>query len=61
MDTKAAEPIRIGTKLVKNRVTFAPTVKFDWTDSTGIAIDRFRRHYEDRAKGGVGLDRKSVV
>ena len=55
MKTKAAEPIRIGTKLVKNRVTFAPTVKFDWTDATGIAIDRFRRHYEARAKGGVGL------
>ena len=55
MYTKAAEPIRIGTKLVKNRVTFAPTVKFDWTDGTGIAIDRFRRHYEDRAKGGAGL------
>ena len=55
MKTKAAEPIRIGTKLVKNRVTFAPTVKFDWTDSTGIAIDRFRRHYALRAKGGAGL------
>ncbi|MBR3060066.1 MAG: NADH:flavin oxidoreductase [Oscillospiraceae bacterium] len=55
MYTKAAEPIRIGNKLVKNRVTFAPTVKFDWTDTTGIAIDRFRRHYEDRARGGVGL------
>ena len=55
MKTKAAEPIRIGTHPVKNRVTFAPTVKFDWTDGTGIAIDRFRRHYEDRAKGGVGL------
>ena len=55
MDTKAASPIQIGTKIVKNRVTFAPTVKFDWTDGTGIPIDRFRRHYEDRAKGGAGL------
>ena len=55
MNTKAAEPIRIGNITVKNRVTFAPTVKFDWTDETGVAIDRFRRHYEDRAKGGVGL------
>ena len=55
METKAAEPIRIGTKLVKNRVTFAPTVKFDWSDGAGIAVDRFRRHYEDRAKGGAGL------
>lgn len=55
MHTKAADPIRIGTKTVKNRVTFAPTVKFDWTDDSGIAIDRFRRHYELRAAGGTGL------
>lgn len=55
MLTKAAEPIRIGAKLVKNRVTFAPTVKFDWTDGSGVAIDRFRRHYLLRAQGGVGL------
>ena len=48
-------PIRIGTKTVKNRVTFAPTVKFDWTDRTGIAIERFARHYEARAAGGTGL------
>lgn len=45
----------IGSKTVKNRITFAPTVKFDWTDQTGIAIDRFARHYEARAAGGTGL------
>ena len=55
METKAASPIRIGSVTVKNRVTFAPTVKFDWTDESGIPIDRFRRHYQDRAKGGAGL------
>jgi len=55
MVTKAATPIKIGSKIVKNRVTFAPTVKFDWTDESGIAIDRFRQHYELRAKGGCGL------
>jgi 2,4-dienoyl-CoA reductase-like NADH-dependent reductase (Old Yellow Enzyme family) len=48
-------PVKIGSKLVKNRVTFAPTVKFDWTDTTGIAIERFARHYEARAAGGTGL------
>lgn len=48
-------PIKIGSKTVSNRVTFAPTVKFDWTDESGVAIERFARHYEDRAKGGVGL------
>jgi len=48
-------PIKIGTKILPNRVTFAPTVKFDWTDASGIAIERFARHYEARAKGGAGL------
>jgi NADPH2 dehydrogenase len=52
---KVSTPIRIGTKIVPNRITFAPTVKFDWTDTSGIAIERFARHYEDRAKGGAGL------
>ncbi len=54
MKTKAAEPIQIGSKLVKNRVTFAPTVKF-WAGDDGLADERFARHYEDRAAGGAGL------
>jgi 2,4-dienoyl-CoA reductase-like NADH-dependent reductase (Old Yellow Enzyme family) len=52
---KSNMPIVIGSKLVKNRITFAPTVKFDWTDASGIATQRFARHYEARAAGGVGL------
>ena len=48
-------PIKIGSKLVKNRITFAPTVKFGWTDTSGIPNARFARHYEDRAEGGTGL------
>jgi 2,4-dienoyl-CoA reductase-like NADH-dependent reductase (Old Yellow Enzyme family) len=52
---KSNTPIHIGSKLVKNRITFAPTVKFDWTGNTGIATRRFARHYEARAAGGVGL------
>ena len=48
-------PIKIGTKTLPNRITFAPTVKFDWTDRSGIAIERFAQHYEARAKGGAGL------
>lgn len=52
---KSNMPIKIGSKIIKNRVTFAPTVKFDWTDDTGMATDRFARHYEDRAAGGTGL------
>lgn len=52
---KSGTPLIIGSRQVKNRITFAPTVKFDWTDSSGIAIDRFARHYAARAAGGVGL------
>jgi 2,4-dienoyl-CoA reductase-like NADH-dependent reductase (Old Yellow Enzyme family) len=52
---KSNTPIVIGSKTVKNRVTFAPTVKFDWADRTGVAHDRFTRHYEARAAGGTGL------
>ena len=52
---KASQPIRIGTRTIKNRITFAPAVKFDWTDTNGTAIERFARHYEERAAGGAGL------
>ena len=51
----SATPIKIGSKHIKNRVTFAPTVKFDWSDTSGIASERFARHYEARAAGGTGL------
>lgn len=52
---KINTPIKIGSKTVKNRITYAPTVKFDWTDTSGMPTERFARHYEDRAKGGAGL------
>lgn len=52
---KSNTPIVIGTKTVKNRITFAPTVKFGWSDSSGRVTDRFVRHYEERAASGTGL------
>ncbi len=52
---RVSSPIKIGSKIVKNRITYAPTVKFGWTDTSGIPTERFARHYEDRAKGGTGL------
>ncbi len=55
MKNVAATPFHIGSKTIRNRVTFAPAVKFDWTDVSGIAIERFARHYEERAAGGAGL------
>lgn len=48
-------PIKIGSITINNRLTFAPTVKFDWTDESGVVIDKFVKHYEERAKYGCGL------
>ena len=48
-------PIQIGTKTAKNRITMAPTVKFDWTDDSGIVTERSVRHYAARAEHGAGL------
>ena len=48
-------PIKIGSHTLRNRITFAPTVKFDFTDDTGVANDRLATHYTERAKGGCGL------
>jgi len=52
---KVNTPIKIGSITIKNRITYAPTVKFDWTDTSGIPNERFARHYEERAEGGAGL------
>ena len=51
----ANTPVRIGTKTAKNRITMAPTVKFDWSDDSGIVTERSVRHYAARAEHGAGL------
>ena len=38
--TKIDSPIKIGSFTLKNRITFAPTVKFDFTDDSGKANDK---------------------
>ncbi|MCQ2522912.1 MAG: NADH:flavin oxidoreductase [Lachnospiraceae bacterium] len=48
-------PIKIGNFTVKNRITFAPTVKFDFTDDSGLVTDKLVEHYKERALGGAGL------
>ena len=53
--TKVDSPIRIGSVTLKNRITFAPTVKFDFTDDSGMANEKLINHYTERAKGGCGL------
>lgn len=52
---KADTPIQINSVRLKNRITFAPTVKFDYTDDSGLATEKHVRHYRLRAKGGCGL------
>jgi len=47
-------PIKIGNKICKNRITMAPTVKFA-AGEDGLVTDEFVKHYETRAKHGVGL------
>ena len=52
---KVDTPIKIGAFTLKNRITFAPTVKFDFTDDSGMVTDKLVEHYVERAKGGCGL------
>lgn len=52
---KAAETIKIGKITLKNRITMAPTVKFDYTDGSGLATEKHVEHYRKRAEGGMGL------
>lgn len=49
------EPIKIGKFTVKNRITMAPTVKFDMTDDSGKVTPQLLEHYKERAEGGTGL------
>ncbi len=54
--TRVTDSILIGKKKVKNRLTFAPTVKFDWAEvGTGVPIKRHAEHYGEIAKYGCGL------
>ncbi len=50
-----ASPIKIGKLTLKNRITMAPTVKFDFTDDTGVATDMLVEHYKERAEHGCAL------
>ena len=48
-------PIQIGKHTLRNRITFAPTVKFDFTDDSGKVGEKHIPHYIERAAGGCGL------
>jgi len=51
---KASDPIKIGKRICKNRITMAPTVKFAAGDD-GLVTEDFVKHYELRAAHGAGL------
>lgn len=51
---KVSDPIMIGKRKCKNRITMAPTVKFV-AGEDGLVTDELVKHYELRAKHGVGL------
>lgn len=50
-----SSPINIGKFTLNNRITMAPTVKFDYTDDSGLVTEKHIEHYTLRAKGGQGL------
>lgn len=49
------EPIMINKTLVKNRLTMAPTVKFDYAGEDGKVTEKHIEHYRERAEHGCGL------
>ena len=53
--TKVNDPITINKTVVKNRLTMAPTVKFDYAGDDGMVTQKHIDHYRERAEHGVGL------
>lgn len=49
------DPIIINKTKIKNRLTMAPTVKFDYADADGKVTDRHIKHYRERAEHECGL------
>ncbi|MBR6476948.1 MAG: NADH:flavin oxidoreductase [Lachnospiraceae bacterium] len=52
---KANAPITINHTVVKNRLTMAPTVKFDYAGEDAKATQLHIDHYRERAEHGCGL------
>jgi NADPH2 dehydrogenase len=47
--------IPIGNVKIKNRIVMPPMVCLGYTNADGMVTEKNRRHYEERARGGVGL------
>ncbi|MCR5249734.1 MAG: NADH:flavin oxidoreductase [Lachnospiraceae bacterium] len=53
--THVNDPITINGTTLKNRMTMAPTVKFDYAGPDGKVCEKHIAHYRKRAEGGCGL------
>lgn len=53
--TKVNDSILINKTLVKNRLTMAPTVKFDYAGDDGKVTQKHIDHYRERAEHDCGL------
>ena len=53
--SKVSDSYQLKGKTIKNRMTFAPTVKFDYAGADGKVTDKHIEHYKERAEGGIGL------
>ena len=53
--SNASDAIKINKTIVKNRLTMAPTVKFDYAGEDGKATEKHISHYRERARHGCGL------
>lgn len=53
--SKATDPIVINKTVVKNRLTMAPTVKFDYAGEDAKVTEKHISHYRERAQRGCGL------
>lgn len=47
--TKASDPITINKTTFRNRITMAPTVKFDYAGEDGKATEKHIEHYRERS------------
>ena len=52
---KVSDPVTINKTIVKNRMTMAPTVKFDYAEDDGKVTQKHVDHYRERAEHGCGL------
>ncbi|SDB64347.1 NADH:flavin oxidoreductase [Butyrivibrio sp. INlla16] len=53
--TKVNDSITINKTVIRNRLTMAPTVKFDYAGADGKATEKHIEHYRERAEHGCGL------